>query len=661
MQKLSLDIEVTDVIEVGSYIDIVLLHNESSQRVHIHQEVVKQRTAPGQVTLGHDVQSTITNFATSFNLDHSGILNAQPASSKSLQLDFVTEVVAVSDFTAYNPITGDSFANYTPIYIPVTSFTIQNIEFLPSLSNPCEKVRVKVTTNLNMLALCNNMQCVPVNATVGEIECFRGTNLTMICTHATLNITATQNINTPPLIESLTHPIQLNVVNTENGGSVTASFVPLVGAEFSLNGIDWQSSPSFSGLTLGNYTMYIRDMYGCNKQKYFSILENNFQKGIAFISKENSFRFREPFENYHTDENRSFCKSAAQLNYGYIQEFLNTDSITTQFRSNYVNIDIRVTDLDTEVAHQITPVQLTQNLNNKVKYNQVKSYQMSTNQFGLYFENGNILNYDTNIVIDSYQLNGALPIWAKLGNTINVNGIGYYLDNIGFDEEVGAEVLILNGTAPTGNIVVSSVFNIQDYEVYEFTVDFTQFSNRRLKIEIINDDPNFGEYIFTSEEINSVFSLDNYLEIRYWNSTNTNVIYSTNIRHLLRLPYNTIKANDSDTSENQTSDTHTHLLKSRVLEITDFEFLPFPLELYRKLKLALSLDNVFIDSVGYTKNAEFTKENLGSTNLYKLTASMVKNGFVFDSSVIYSQEITSITQITAPSLISIGNDGFIAQ
>ena len=662
MEKLSLDIQIKGSVDIGSYINIVLLDNESSQRIHLHQEVVKQRIGPGQVTLGVDVQSTIKNMATSFNLDHSGVLNAVPSSSRALQLEFISDQISFSDFTAYNPVTGDQFADYTPIYIPVTSFTIQSIEFLPSLSNPCEKIRVRVTTNQNMLALCNNMQCVPVNETAGEIECFRGTNITMICTHATLNVNATQNINTPPLLESASFPIQLNIINVENGGSVNVSVLnaPILGVQYSLNGTDWQSSPSFSGLTLGNYTMHIRDMYGCSKQKYFSILENNFQKGIAFVSKENSFRFREPFENYSTDENRSFCKSAAKLNYGYIQEFLNTDTVTTQFRSNYQNIEIRITDLDTEISYPITAVQLTTNLNNKVKYNQVKSYQINTNQFGLYFENGNILNYDTNIVIDTYQLNGALPIWAKLGNTINVNGVGYYLDNIGFDEELGAEVLILNGIAPTGNIVVSSVFNIQDYEVYEFTIDFGQFLDCRLRIEIINQDPNFGEYTLTSEEINSVPDLNNYLEVRYWNSTNTNVLYSSNIRHLLRLPYNTIKANDSDTSENQTTDTHTHLLKSRVLEITDFEFMPFPLELYRKLKLALSLDNVFIDGVGYTKNAEFTKENLGSTNLYKLTASMAKNGFVFDSSIINNQEITPITQLVSPSLLSIGNDGFIA-
>ena len=662
MEQLNITLKISENIDIGSVISLTLLDPVSSQRVQINEEVVKLRAAPGQVSLGATNEATIQNFANSFNLDYSGITFVM-ANRADLRIGVLQPGLQLSDLIAYNPTTGVNLGDFYTDYTPISNFTIEEISFEPSLTNPCEKIRVKVRTSQSMMALCNNMQCVPVSGTIGEIECFRGVFLTISCTQlSNPSNTASQNIYTPSMMDTVTNPIHINISHNENGGFITINtLIPLGGIEYSLDGVNWQTQPSFSGLENGNYILQFRDAYGCIKSKPFSILDNNHAQPVLFISKENSFRFREPSGQYHTDENRPFCKSAAQLNYGYIQEFLNTDIITTQFRSNYLNIDVRVTDLDTGMAHPITVVQLTQNINNKAKYNQAKSYQITSNQFGIYFESGNILDYDTNLIIDSYNLNGSLPIWVRLGNIIKINGVGYYIDSISYDEGIGAEVIVLNGIAPTGNIEVSCIYNIHDYEVFEFTIDFSQFTNRRLRIEILNEDPNFGEHIWTSEEINTVENLIDYLEIRYWNSSNTNIIYSSGIKHLLRLPYNTIKANDFDNSENYSSDTNTYLLDSSVKEITDFEFMPFPLELFRKLKIALSLDNVFIDGVGYTKNAEFSKENLGVTNLYKLTAAMVKNGNTFSYSSNTNVDIVDNSTVNIPGLIAITNDGFLAQ
>src|SRR5690606_13582151 len=123
--------------------------------------------------------------------------------------------------------------------------------------------------------------------------------------------------------------------------------------------------------------------------------------------------------------------------------------------------------------------------------------------------------------------------------------------------------------------------------------------------------------------------------------------------------YNKIKAVDSDTSENYNTDTNTYLLDSKVYEITEFDFMPLPMELWRKLKIALSLDTIFIDGVGYSKNAEFTKEALGSTNLYKVTAQMIKNGFVFNSSMNSNEILVENPNINIPGLIENNSNGFI--
>ena len=66
-----------------------------------------------------------------------------------------------------------------------------------------------------------------------------------------------------------------------------------------------------------------------------------------------------------------------------------------------------------------------------------------------------------------------------------------------------------------------------------------------------------------------------------------------------------------------------------------------------------------IDGIGYSKNAEFTKEALGSTNLYKVTAQMIKNGFTFSSSMNMSEIIIENPNPNIPGLIEINSDGFI--
>src|SRR5690606_32948725 len=154
---------------------------------------------------------------------------------------------------------------------------------------------------------------------------------------------------------------------------------------------------------------------------------------------------------------------------------------------------------------------------------------------------------------------------------VSVDSIKYRIESIGFDENVNAEVLIFNGVVPevVQDVIVSCEYNIQNYEVYEFTVDFNFFQNKELFIEIKNSDPNYGEYIWKSEIIESKEVLSDYLEIVYYNSTNTNIIYSTGIKHIIRVPFNTIKANDSDTNESYNTDTNTHLLDSKIYEITD--------------------------------------------------------------------------------------------
>jgi len=656
-QQTSIILESINSINENSRVEILVLDSETNKRANQIFTFVGTRTRGGQVTIGANTDTTLANLVSAVNLDLPVLFSAELQQASKVKIDVLNPSIIISDVISFNPILGLPIFNPIIGVVPWNPFRITSVNISQSIDK-CSFVRVKVETNLTMTSFCRNYKCSNVNSSFVEFEVARGGHL---------NIKATRNEfsdNRTLLIPSLLSAPIITVFNSPFGATATAENQNLIGLDllFSIDNINWQSQNVFSGLDVGDYTLYVKDQFGCIKSKSFSVLENSF--GVepnVFISKENSFRFKEPNGNYLDDENQFFNQSYNEINYCFEQEFLNTDLITTQFKSNYQLVEVYVKDLNTDLTTQLFVQKKTNNIGLTQKFSNVKKYTINNSQFGIYFESGNILNYDTNIPEQSYDLNGSLPIWAKIGNYLNIDGAFYQINAIGFDDSVNAEVLIFDGVASQQleEVDVSCIFNLQNYEIYEFELDFSNYQQTKIQIQIKNLDPNFGEYNWISERLISNESLNHHLEIRYYNSTNTNVVYSTGIKHLLRIPFNKIKAVDSDSSENYNADTNTYLLDSKIHEITEFDFMPFPLELWRKVKIALSVDTIFIDGVGYSKNAEFTKEALGNTNLYKVTAQMIKNGFVFNSSMNSNEILIDNPTVNIPGLLQNDSDSFI--
>lgn len=102
------------------------------------------------------------------------------------------------------------------------------------------------------------------------------------------------------------------------------------------------------------------------------------------------------------------------------------------------------------------------------------------------------------------------------------------------------------------------------------------------------------------------------------------------------------------------------MLDAKIYETNQFKFEPLTKEMWRKLKIALSHDTIFIDSVGYVKEEDFETEGpLGQSNLYVLSATMIKTGYVYTketNNVIigFANEIPEII-----GMYSIENNGFL--
>jgi hypothetical protein len=431
--------------------------------------------------------------------------------------------------------------------------------------------------------------------------------------------------------------------------------------EYSLDGIDWQSSNTFNSLSIGNYTLYVRDNFGCSFQKDFSV--NAFGSGTLpyfYISKSNSIRFANRITwgdaaNYKTDENtlsnEAFSKDDS-LAYQEIQQFQSADVITTQFKSNYSQNTAKIIKSDlTEI--EVPVFKKTNNMGVKDKRD-ARLYDLGNGKTGIYFTSGNTYDFDTNTVASTHFLNGTLPSWAVSGNYILVNNDWFLIEETVFDETKNADVIVIldNYSGTDIAVVAGSIYNIFNYDVYEFTIDMVNYIDQYFQVRINNTSPNFTEIIHLSEKIWCKVKHDKVLEIRYSNSTNTDMFYATGIVNLIRVPYTFIKGKIEEENETFKTDTSTILLSAQNYEVDEIVFEPVTKEIWRKLTQALSHENVTINGVGYVKSGNFNTEGpLEESNLYVLTATMIKTGSVYNSQISGSSGFNT-TSSEIPGLIS---------
>lgn len=673
MEQLQITLKPINDIDIDSYF-IINLEDENQRPISLRSTFVKQRTRNNQIELGSTIEQTMDNILHSVALDYQTLFAAEKISSTGVILKSKLPV-KFGNFTSFNPIKKTPILDSEVIYVPINLISITNVEYLPATSSQCTKCRVRIEFNRNGDAYCLDSTCFPINTNYVEFEVFRGSTHLFRVMYGTFM--AQRTLSVPESLQSLSGSIYVSVVNAPTG-STGQVIVPNnnLQLEYSLNNQDWQEENYFSGLIEGEYTVYIRDYLGCSITKTFQATPNvnvptNRLTAYHLVSKSNSIRYakRENFNLHHkTDENTLSCESDVILPYKQIQLFEVTDRIVTQFQSNYENNEAYILINNQEI--EIPVVRRTKNIGLKERMTAIK-YNLGSGKTGIYFINGNILDYDTGVIVEQYELNGYLPEWAKEGNYISVDGAWFRIQEIIFDDLKNADVIVISNTY-TGvetNTVIGCEYNRENFEVYEFGTLMSQYPNGnfRIKIKMSTGTPGlrYEEVLYLSEEINVAAKQPNTVEIRYKNSKNTDILYSTGIEHILRIPIELVSGSDISTSENHKTDTSTVLLDSDIYEANKFKFEPQTKELWRKLMIALSHDTVFIDSVGYIKEGDFETEGpLGQTNLYLLTANMVKTGNMYNRNQLRRVAPTLPEQIQIPDVIGLipyNGDGFISQ
>lgn len=345
------------------------------------------------------------------------------------------------------------------------------------------------------------------------------------------------------------------------------------------------------------------------------------------ISQYNSIRFAEVVEwdfynNPKTVPNTLSYQEDGVNEKDFCQLYQLDDAVRIQFKSSYPTNTVTVNGCD-ESTTSITPVKRTNNFD-------IIDVRV-----------GNITQVGTTMVV---YFEGSIPDWMITGSSIGVSwGIPpneTAINDIVFEiiwlDAFGVYGLRLTNYWAGGdiaNVTVTTTYDKFEYNIYEFDVDFSQFSAGKYQIQIdasgITDEP---DVCYKSEILLLKDAHENTYQFISEHDENTQINYSWGIQHMIRLGIESPMkfSPDGDKTIHKT-DSNTLLLDSSNYENYEIELSPLPAGMAIKVSLFISLSTLFIASRSYVASANPSTERLGDSNLYDCKLSLILANDPFDN------------------------------
>src|SRR5690606_36592785 len=385
------------------------------------------------------------------------------------------------DFSSFSSTVGESFVSAEITNYEGAPFDIESLVFSEATSNPpCSHYKVTIETSLLTDSVSGTVNIVDNEDNPFSFELLRGQSFNI-----TLNDGDGQTIN---IVRSTSQvPKALNVgnfdisINNSVGGAIL-TIVPIVDyniqdIEYSLDDENWQEDSQFTGLLEGEFTLYVRDDFGCSFEYDFSISALNIERIPYFrLPKSNSIRFAERVEwgncsNQKNDDNTLSCESEVLKPFKHTILMQSCDTgVVTQFRSNYAENIVTVIRENGD-EQNITVNQMTNNMGVTDKRD-ARKYNLENGKTGIYFISGNIYDYVTESVTGTYALNGLLPYWGVVDNIMSMGGVLFQIQDVIFDDSVNADVLVIDNvyTGANTTAIAASEYNIENFEEWEFII-----------------------------------------------------------------------------------------------------------------------------------------------------------------------------------------------
>ena len=355
------------------------------------------------------------------------------------------------------------------------------------------------------------------------------------------------------------------------------------------------------------------------------------------ISKSNSIDFYKlSLSTVKNDLNSSTCEGFNNFNYNQYQNYRKGTVITEQLRSGYTTVEAFLVDSN-GAETSLTITKKTTDMGKKLSYDGWKYNYKSSGQLAIYYTAGNIYDYGTSTVDSTFTLNGNLPEYAIVGQTVqHYLGLTYNIIGVVYDEDIDSMVILTDGSytgVPT-ELIFQSEYDLNPYEVYEFDVDFSinglyTLKTRNLAFDEITQ-------VHLTDKINIQDDFSKFVDVVYYDTDNQDIMYSTGIHHKILVPYDKIVAGFESDSEYISTDNSARLIDSTIDDKNTFFISEVNTSRMRQINIALSAKIVIINNEGYISEGSISPTNIENTNLYNIEAPMLKTNIDYEEES-YSQ------------------------
>ena len=641
---------------------------------------VSRRLNSGQSSLGTTLQETAQNFVTAFNLDYrntggdnnlyaqivggaidpeSGVGDTQPQVTITLKnsnwlfesvtrdTDYIEYSIQTTSVREIKKITFDGYDYVVSTCAsPVGIFWITGGE-IPQEGGP--ELYNAYVDGVKVLTLQPNPLKIPFDRSSNSVY----------------NISFTDSLDVSVGRTTLTVPkrvssdkIKIDVFYTENGAAITttvdfisSAILPLT---YSLDGENFIENNVFTGQPNGDYTIYVKDAFGCVTSKNITVDGVSTATEVnCEISDINPIRYSILEDGKKNRYNTLSHEQLKNVPYPFIQYFTVSDNPITQVRTNAKYLNIFALDCGGNKS-QLTPVKRSNHIGQQLRTTAVK-FSTEDGKLGIFFGVVDVLDNVSGEVLESKDFGYQVPqAFNKVGRLVTIEGLGTIpIKDISYNEEYEAFVLIFE-SAYTGEEITTSLsatYNIQNYEVYEFVTPISQMPesfNVVIEAGLSLEDIRFT---FISERIERTVDSDDFVEMIYWNSENFGAMnYATGVVHTLRLHTVLSRLSDSQSVSGYNGDVERYVTDNEIFDGEEFIFGYLSEEMARKIRMVLAHDMLFINGVHYRLGDESPElTSRFSTNICELTAVLHKGGDVtesFDASVIQPATGEGVDQST---------------
>lgn len=608
--------------------------------------------------IGIDVIATAVNYKTAFNnkynasLLYTFLIGLVPATCEITGINANTQWSVISNTTAGAVTTG--VVNGTP---PAPSILVTATTVTEAASLPCTTFDLDITTDIlgdNLLSPVSE----PISGNPHSLTGLTRQNQIQVTVEKIGSpLLAKKQISVPLLLTSY---FDVDIVNTPAGATVSVvrktpwiigetlwELLPTL--EFSLDNVSWQTSNAWSGIPDGAGTMYIRDNIGCQISIAYTVdaFSPNLVDfdSVLDVSRLNPIQFKtqEVWANCGVRKNVDNVLSYEEVvdlnRRDFTQKFQTCDVIRTQIRGNWETITAKLIDCDGAEAN-LPVVATTANMNITDVRDGTTFDHPDTGQLGVLFGAGK--TYDPITTLDTgvdYNLGQSIMSWINVGDYINIEGAGWCLISeivppVGITDFTKIYTTTQHdGLFGLAEVVkITSVYNIVDYDRYEFEVDMALLLGDYY-VEINGVDSIFGSKTFISEWLN-VKVEQNYKHhlVNYYNSINNEINYATGITFSIRMPYvKNLTWSVIDEQEVYFTDTKTILLETRMRDKYIISLMPVPMAMAQKYVAALSHDRLQVDGINFVREGEPEVTPFGTTNLYLVKASLIRSDYTFSN------------------------------